>query len=122
MRDYKVLHKEKAVQTYNAGKYALRNDLPYAAYSMLKESVRATLAYINEELQGRSYSSKTDLATLFSEVPRELLENNTTDDFKIFTDLEDAGLFEILNADFEDLDRARVTLKKVISVYLREDV
>lgn len=122
MRNYKVLHKEKAVQTYKAGKYALRNDLPYAAYSMLKESVRATLAYINEDLQGRNYSSKTDLSTLFNEIPRDLLENNTTDDFKIFLELEEEGLFDILNAEFEPLDKARVTLKKIISVYLREDV
>lgn len=120
MLDYKVLHKEKAVQTYESGKHALRNDLPYAAYSMLKESVRATLAYINEDLQGRTYSSKTNLKTLFNEVPAELLENNTTDDFNIFIELEDGGLSDILDSDLEKLEVARVTLKKIIGVYLGE--
>lgn len=120
MLDYKILHKEKAVQTYRSGKHALENDLPYAAYSMLKESVRATLAYINEDLQGRTYSDKTNLKTLFHEVPAQLLESNTTDDFKIFLDLEKGGLTEILNANREDLKRAQVTLKKIIGVYLGE--
>ncbi len=122
MLDYKILHKEKAVQTYRSGKHALDNDLPYAAYSMLKESVRATLAYINEDLQGRTYSSKTNLKTLFNEVPAQLLESNTTDDFKIFLDLEKEGLPDILEASEEDLRKAQVTLKKIIGVYLGESI
>ena len=89
---------------------------------MLKESVRATLAYINEDLQGRTYSSKTNLKTLFNEVPAQLLESNTTDDFKIFLDLEKEGLPDILEASEEDLRKAQVTLKKIIGVYLGESI
>lgn len=42
----KSLHRTKALTAYEAARMALKNDMAYPAYMMLKEAARGTLAYI----------------------------------------------------------------------------
>ena len=114
----KILHKEKAIDSYNGAKLVSQEGLVYPTYMLLKESVRATLAYIQEDISDKQYSDKTKLKTLISSTPALLLPNVDINVFNILIDLETSGLEAIMGADISELEKVRKALKQIIGVYL----
>lgn len=118
----KAIHKSKAIDCYKVGKMALDKGMIYPAYLMLKESTRATLTYINEDIQNKTYSTKTTFSTLLNELPSELLKDEYTDIFKVFEVYDKKGIESIMCMNEDILYDVETLTKKLISVYLREDI
>ena len=118
----KSLHRIKALESYRGARLLLKENLIYPSYVMLKEATRSTLAYINEDIQGKEYSEKTKMKTLLDDMPAQLLQNIDMSIFKIFVDMDSAGLNAILTLDIEKLKDIRKTLKKIMGIYLDADI
>ena len=89
---------------------------------MLKEATRSTLAYINEDLQGKDYSEKTKMRTLLEDAPAVLIQNVDMDIFNIFIEMDKKGLDGIMAIEIDELKKIRRTLKKIMGVYLDADI
>ena len=118
----KYLHRMKALESYRAARILLKEDLVYPSYVMLKEATRSTLAYINEDLQGKDYSEKTKMRTLLEDAPAVLLQNVDMDIFNIFIEMDKKGLDGIMAIEIDELKKIRRTLKKIMGVYLDADI
>ncbi len=118
----KSLHRIKALESYRGARLLLKENLIYPSYVMLKEATRSTLAYINEDIQGKEYSEKTKMKTLLDDMPAQLLQNIDMSIFNIFVDMDSAGLNAILTLDIEKLKDIRKTLKKIMGIYLDADI
>jgi hypothetical protein len=112
----------KALESYRAARILLKEDLVYPSYVMLKEATRSTLAYINEDLQGKDYSEKTKMRTLLEDAPAVLIQNVDMDIFNIFIEMDKKGLDGIMAIEIDDLKKIRRTLKKIMGVYLDADI
>ncbi len=118
----KYLHRMKALESYRAARILLKEDLVYPSYVMLKEATRSTLAYINEDLQGKDYSEKTKMRTLLEDAPAVLIQNVDMDIFNIFIEMDKKGLDGIMAIEIDELKKIRRTLKKIMGVYLDADI
>ena len=118
----KYLHRMKALESYRAARILLKEDLVYPSYVMLKEDTRSTLAYINEDLQGKDYSEKTKMRTLLEDAPAVLIQNVDMDIFNIFIEMDKKGLDGIMAIEIDELKKIRRTLKKIMGVYLDADI
>ena len=118
----KSLHRMKALESYRAARILLKEDLVYPSYVMLKEATRSTLAYINEDLQGKDYSEKTKMRTLLEDAPTVLIQNVDMDIFNIFIEMDKKGLDGIMAIEIDELKKIRRTLKKIMGVYLDADI
>ena len=118
----KSLHRIKALETYRGARIVLKEGLVYPSYMLLKEATRSTLAYINEDIQGKEYSEKTKMKTLLNDIPAQLMRDVDMDMFNIFVDMDSAGLSAIIALDIEDLKKIRRTLKKIMGTYLDADI
>jgi hypothetical protein len=118
----KHLHRSKAIENYEGARLAIKEGLSYPSYILLKESLRATLAYINEDLFNKEYSTKTNLKLLLSQTPLELARNVDTSVFEEILRLEKSGLQTILTTSREDFGKIKKSLKKVIGLYLNENL
>lgn len=118
----KSLHRVKALESYRAARTLLKEDLVYPSYVMLKEATRSTLAYINEDIQGKEYSEKTKMRTLLDDAPAVLIQNVDMDMFNIFVDMDKAGLGAIFALDIGELKKIRRILKKIMGIYLDADI
>ena len=118
----KYLHRMKALESYRAARILLKEDLVYPSYVMLKEATRSTLAYINEDLQGKDYSEKTKMRTLLEDAPTVLIQNVDMDIFNIFIEMDKKGLDGIMAIEIDELKKIRRTLKKIMGVYLDADI
>lgn len=116
----KSLHRCKAIDTYKAARITLKEDLVYSSYMLLKESTRSTLAYINEDLQGKEYSEKTKMRKLLDDVPAQLTQDVNLEMFNLFVDMDSEGLQGILAIDINELKKIKKALKKIIGIYLNE--
>lgn len=114
----KSLHKLKAIESFKTGTYALKNGYMYPAYTMLKESVRGALSYINEDLQGKTYETKTNLKSLLEATPKELLMKYDIDRLEFFNEKDREGLLSINSMDVEELKEIRKMIKDLISTYI----
>jgi hypothetical protein len=112
----------KALESYRAARILLKEDLVYPSYVMLKEATRSTLAYINEDLQGKDYSEKTKMRTLLEDAPAVLIQNVDMDIFNIFIEMDKKGLDGIMAIEIDELKKIRRTLKKIMGVYLDADI
>lgn len=88
--------------------------------SSLKESLRATLAYIQEDLTDKEYSEKTKLKSLIMSTPELLTPETHLETFDIILEMEEQGLETIMSTEIKVLEDVRKSLKKIISVYLGE--
>lgn len=118
----KSLHRTKALAAYEGARMALKNDMTYPAYMMLKESARGVLSYIVEDKLGKDISEKTKLARLL-----ELMDENILEAYDIYTlyklvDAENNGLEYILTMDIEVLKGIKKTIKNLIATFLNERV
>lgn len=118
----KYLHRMKALESYRAARILLKEDLVYPSYVMLKEATRSTLAYINEDVQGKDYSEKTKMRTLLEDAPAVLIQNVDMDIFNIFIEMDKKGLDGIMAIEIDELKKIRRTLKKIMGVYLDADI
>lgn len=118
----KSLHRCKAIETYKAARVVLNEGYIYSSYILLKEATRSTLAYINEDIQGKEYSEKTKMRTLLDEVPPKLMQDFDLDVFNLFVDMEKDGLSAILALDIKKLKEIKRVLKRIISIYLDENL
>lgn len=118
----KSLHRVKAIEAYQGARLLLKENLVYPSYVMLKEATRSTLAYINEDIQGKEYSEKTKMRTLLDDAPAVLIQNVDMDIFNIFVDMDKEGLGAILAINIEDLRKIRRTIKKIMGTYLDADI
>ena len=118
----KYLHRMKALESYRAARILLKEDLVYPSYVMLKEATRSTLAYINEDLQGKDYSEKTKMRTLLDDTPAQLLPNVDMSIFELFVDMEKEGLDAILSLPMEKLLELKKVIKKTMGVCLSADL
>ena len=118
----KSLHRMKALESYRGARILLKEELVYPSYVMLKEATRSTLAYINEDLQGKEYSEKTKMRTLMEDAPAVLIEDIDMDIFNIFVEMDKAGLDAILALDIKELKKIRRTLKIIMGTYLDADI
>ena len=118
----KYLHRMKALESYRAARILLKEDQVYPSYVMLKEATRSTLAYINEDLQGKDYSEKTKMRTLLEDAPAVLIQNVDMDIFNIFIEMDKKGLDGIMAIEIDELKKIRRTLKKIMGVYLDADI
>lgn len=118
----KYLHRMKALESYRAARILLKEDLVYPSYVMLKEATRSTLAYINEDVQGKDYSEKTKMRTLLEDAPAVLIQNVDMDIFNIFIEMDKKGLDGIMAIEIDELKKIRRNLKKIMGVYLEADI
>lgn len=118
----KYLHRMKALESYRAARILLKEDLVYPSYVMLKEATRSTLAYINEDVQGKDYSEKTKMRTLLEDAPAVLIQNVDMNIFNIFIEMDKKGLDGIMAIEIDELKKIRRTLKKIMGVYLEADI
>lgn len=116
----KSLHRGKAIEVYLGAKVVMKKGYVYPAYVLLKESLRATLAYIQEDLADKEYSEKTKLRTLLETTPVILTPDVKLEVFNIMLELEDIGLDAIMSVDIEELEKVRKALKQIIGIYLGE--
>ena len=118
----KYLLRMKALESYRAARILLKEDLVNPSHVMLKEATRSTLAYINEDLQGKDYSEKTKMRTLLEDAPAVLIQNVDMDIFNIFIEMDKKGLDGIMAIEIDELKKIRRTLKKIMGVYLDADI
>lgn len=116
----KVYHRGKAIEAYKGARVMEEMGLIYPSYILLKESLRATLAYIGEDFYGMNYSEKTKLKTLLSNTPLNNIDGFDISVFNILLDLEGKGLKSMMSTEVEVLKPARKALKILISMYLGE--
>lgn len=116
----KVLHRGKAIDSYIGAKTVMNKGLVYPTYVLLKESLRATLAYIQEDLSDKVYSEKTKLKALISTTPVVLTQDTHLEVFDIILELEESGLEAIMRIDIQELEKVRKALKQIIGMYLGE--
>lgn len=114
----KTLHRIKAIETYNGGRLVLKEGLIYPSYMLLKEATRSTLAYINEDIQGKEYSEKTKMRTLLNDLPTKVVETFNIDTFDIFVEMDSEGLESILSIEMDTLKDIKRVLKKLMGLYL----
>lgn len=116
------LHRSKAIASYSAARLLLHEEgMAYPAYVMLKESLRATLAYICETAYDKVYEEKSRLKNLLSTVPAGYLEDNQLDVFMKLLELENEGLSAIMSVDYEELRCIKRNLKRLIGVTFGAD-
>lgn len=118
----KSLHRGKAIDGYKGARLVMKSGLVYPAYVLLKESLRATLSYIQEDIQGKEISNKTKLKTLINDSPVVLAPNVNLEVFDIMLELEGNGLDAIMSVDIGELEKVRKALKQIISMYLGENL
>lgn len=116
----KSLHRGKAIEAYKGARVMEEMGLTYPTYVLLKESLRATLAYIGEDLHNMDYSEKTRLRTLITDTPVKLTDDYDMRDFEILLEMEVKGLQSIMETEVEVLKPTRKALKKVIAMYMNE--
>ena len=110
------LHRSKAIASYQAARLLLHSEgLALPAYMLLKESLRATLAYICEDSYDKVYEEKSRLKNLLDSVPSGILEEGQEDVFRKLLELQDAGLSTIMVADYTDLKDIKRNLKRLIA-------
>ena len=115
----KSLHRTKALTAYEAARMALKNDMAYPAYMMLKEAARGTLAYIVEDSQNREISEKTKLQKLLDWANEVDLPPNGYENLSY---LIQAELSEILTLPLDELNKVKKTIKLMIGEHLRQNV
>ena len=114
----KTLHRIKAIEAYKGGRLVLKDELVYSSYMLFKEATRSTLAYINEDIQGKEYSAKTKMRTLLTDLPPKVVEGFDMEIFNIFVDMDSEGLGSILSIEVETLKEIKRVLKKLMGLYL----
>lgn len=114
----KSLHKLKAIESFKTATFALEEGYMYPAYTMLKESARGALSYINEDLQDRTYDTKTNLKSLLEASPRELIVKYDIDKLNVFNEKDAEGLLSINSMDIEELKEIRKLIKDLITTYI----
>lgn len=116
------LHRSKAITCYVAARDAIHKGLGYPAYMMLKESLRATLAYACEIAYKREYKEKTKLNYLLGCVPDSYVTAEQAEIFNKLLVMESGGLEDIIATDIDTLRGIKSQLKRVISVVFGEQV
>lgn len=114
------IRRTTAIVTYDAARLLLKEGNTYGGFLMLKEAVRASLAYILEDITQQEYSDRTRLSTLFERLPENLTEGVTLDDFRKVKEIEKKGIEGILNMGIEEMESIRKALKQINGVYLGE--
>lgn len=114
----KVLHRGKAIEAYKGARVMEEMGFTYPTYVLLKESLRATLAYIGEDSFGMDYSEKTKLRTLLESTPIQSIQGFDIKEFDIILEIEKEGLESIMGTEIEVLKPARKVLKKLIAMYI----
>ena len=97
----KSLHRGKAIESFTGAKVVMSKGLIYPAYILLKESLRATLAYIQEDLTNKEYSEKTKLRSLIATTPEVLTPETNLATFDIILEMEEQGLDAIMSTDIK---------------------
>ena len=117
-RGLSVLHRIKAIESFEALELMIDAGLTYPAYMMLKEGLRSVLAYINESRYDKEYSTKTKLKTVIAESKEDIASGVSLKDFDMLLELEEAGLNRIIATEATDLNDMRFALKKIIKTYI----
>ncbi len=114
----KSLHKLKAVESFRTASYAIKEGYMYPGYTMLKEAARGALSYINEDLQNKTYDTKTNMKTLLQATPKELLMKYDIKKLEIFNEKDKEGLLSINSMDIKELEEVRKLVKDLITTYI----
>lgn len=118
----KVEHRAKAIESYKGARELLKLGHTYSSYVLLKESTRATLAYIAEDMTGRDFSEKKKLRNLMDMMPIDILTPEYEEKLHILLELESSDLTGLLNADMDKLRDIKSVLKQLIGQYLGQHI
>lgn len=116
----KVLHRAKALDAYKGAKVALEAGANYSAYLCLKEAVRGLCCYVLADQI--SISQKTKLKNLLDQYPVTPEDAEDIMGFYKLVEAESGGLSDILSMDAKDLKRIRKSVKRLIGLYMDEDL
>lgn len=116
------LHRSKAITCYLAARELIHKDLTYPAYIMLKESLRAAIAYACELEYEKEYKDKTKLDYLLNAVPNIYVPEEQLQVFKEMLELEKSGFESVMTVDIGVLKRVKMELKRLISLLFGEQV
>lgn len=117
-RGLSVMHRIKAIESYEALDLMIDKGLTYPAYMMLKEGLRSVLTYINESKYNKEYSTKTKLKTVMAESVEDIAAGVHLRDFDMLLELEEGGLERIISTEAEELRPMKSALKKIIHTYI----
>lgn len=116
------LHRSKALASYQAARVLLHQEgMEYPAYVMLKEGVRATLAYVCESAYDKVYEEKSRLKNLLEAVPEGVLEPEWKEGFEYLLTLEQKGLSAIMSEDIAKLKEIKRYLKRLCNSVFGND-
>lgn len=116
----KVLHRAKALDAYKGAKVALEAGANYSAYLCLKEAARGLCCYVLADQI--SISQKTKLKNLLDQYPVTPEDAEDIMGFYKLVEAESGGLSDILSMDVKDLKRIRKSVKRLIGLYMDEDL
>lgn len=116
----KVLHRAKALDAYKGARAAMLVGAKYSAYLCLKEAVRGLCYYVLADQI--SISQKTKLKNLLDQYPATPEDADDIQYFYKLVEAESGGLADILNMDDEDLVHIRKSVKRLIGLYMDEDL
>ena len=118
----KLLHRSKALAAYEGARLAIKNNMSYPAYMMLKEAARGVLSYMVEDAFDKDISEKTKLQRLLEFLDVDAIKPETVEAINILIEAEDGGLTSILSLDKDDLNKVKREIKQLIIKYLKEPV
>lgn len=115
----KSLHRVKAIESYNGARLMLKQNMPYPAYVLIKESARAVLCYIAEDIRDTDIAEKIKLSKAL-DIVDHLIEKEDKEELEKLIKLEKQNLGVLLGMKVEDLVGIKKVVKKLIGVYLDE--
>lgn len=118
----KSLHRTKALAAYDGARLAVKNDLAYPSYMMLKEAARGVLSYIAEDELEQDISEKTKLTRLLELIDTEGLNPDDLAGVNKLIELEQGGLVEILSVPMDELRKVKKAVKHFIVLAFGEPV
>ena len=119
----KIHHRVKSIDTYKGARIAINENLTYSSYMLIKESLRATLAYIAEDMFDWELSNKTNLTYLiglFNDT--DVLSIDDADALEKLLIAEKNGITAIIAMDIDDIKAVKKVVKRLIADYIKEPI
>lgn len=118
----KSMHRTKTIAAYDGARLALKNNMAYPAYILLKEATRGVLAYIIEDRMDKDISEKMKLKSLLSFIDDTMVSADDIVNIEKLISIEASGIEGILSANIDDLIEIKRSIKHIISEYMHEPI
>lgn len=118
----KSMHRTKTIAAYNGARLAIKNNMAYPAYILLKEAARGVLAYIIEDSMDKDISEKMKLKSLLGFIDSNMIESKDIENINKLISIENSGIEGILSVDTSTLSEIKRSIKHMISEYMHEPV